>query len=224
MRKKIIIVALYSLFIAVISALSTTAYFHAFVLNKNEQSAQDLLTSISADKIANSVIKEGEDIIEILSYGCHYCAANEENVQQLEKRLTTGKKLVRLHISYEDQSGLGRYAPVFATLDAMGIEAKYRESAYQAVNKQSIDLGDTTQLNAWLKSNEINQDEYNKARQSPAVNKKLEYMTQVTRDYKISVTPTFIIAKKWVAIQDRAFPNFADQLLSLLNTDSAVEL
>jgi thiol:disulfide interchange protein DsbA len=223
MRKKIIIVALYSLFIAVISALSTTAYFHAFVLNKNEQSAQDLLTSISADKIANSVIKEGEDIIEILSYGCHYCAANEENVQQLEKRLTTGKKLVRLHISYEDQSGLGRYAPVFATLDAMGIEAKYRESAYQAVNKQSIDLGDTTQLNAWLKSNEINQDEYNKARQSPAVNKKLEYMTQVTRDYKISVTPTFIIAKKWVAIQDRAFPNFADQLLSLLNTDSAVE-
>ena len=223
MRKKIISVTLYTIFIAVISALITTAYFHQFVLNKNEQSSQDLLTSLSTDNVTNSIIEDGQDIIEILSYGCHYCASNEENIQQLEKRLPAGKKLVRLHVSYDDQSGLGRYAAVFATLDAMGVEAKYRDSAYQAVNKDNIDLGDVAQLTAWLKSNKINLAEYNKARQSPVVKEKLAYMTQVTRDYNITVTPTFIVAKKWVAIQDRSFPEFADQLLSLLNTDRPLE-
>ena len=223
MRKKIIFVFLYSLFIVVISALITTAYFHVFVLNKNEQTPQNLLISIGADEVTNSVIKEGQDIVEIISYGCHYCASNEGNIQQLEKRLSAGKKLVRLHISYDDHSGLGRYAPVFSTLEAMGIEAKYRNSAYQAVNKEGIDLGDTAQLNLWLKSNKINHAEYNKMRQSPAVKEKLEYMAKVTREYNISVTPTFIVAKKWVAIQDRPFPDFSDQLLSLLNTDTPLE-
>lgn len=223
MRKKIIIVSLYTLIIAVISALITTAYFHAFILNKNNQTPQDLLTSISTDKVNSSIIYDGQDIIEILSYGCHYCASNEENIQQLEKRLPAGKKLVRLHISYEDQSGLGRYAPVFATLDVMGIETQYRDSAYQAVNKNDIDLGDAAQLKVWLENNKINLAEYNKVRQSPAVRDKLAYMTRVTRDYNINVTPTFIVAKKWVAIQDRSFPDFADQLLSLLNTDGPME-
>jgi len=223
MRKKIIIVALYTVFIAIISALITTAYFHAFVLNQSEQIPQDSLTSLSTDKVTNSVIKDGQDIIEILSYGCHYCASNEDNVEQLEKRLPAGKKLVRLHISYDDQSGLGRYAAVFATLDVMGIEAKYRHSAYQAVNKDNIDLGDVSQLNAWLKKNNINEEVYNKTRQSAEVKQQLDYMTQITRDYNINVTPAFIVAKKWVAIQDREFPDFANQLLSLLNNDRPLE-
>jgi len=223
MRKKIIIVALYTVFIAIISALITTAYFHAFVLNQSEQIPQDSLTSLSTDKVTNSVIKDGQDIIEILSYGCHYCASNEDNVEQLEKRLPAGKKLVRLHISYDDQSGLGRYAAVFATLDAMGIEAKYRHSAYQAVNKNNIDLGDVSKLNLWLKQNNISAEEYNKTRQSAEVKQQLEYMTQITRDYNINVTPAFIVAKKWVAIQDREFPDFSEQLLSLLNNDRPLE-
>ncbi|MRT04117.1 DsbA family protein [Ewingella americana] len=223
MRKKITIAALYTVFIAVISAFVTTAYFHAFVLNKNEQNPQELLTSVSTDKVTNSIIADGQDIIEFLSYGCHYCASNEENVEKLEKRLPAGKKLVRLHVSYEDQGGLGRYAAVFATLDAMGIEARYRDSAYRAVNKDDIDLGDATQLNGWLKSNNIDTEEYNTVRQSAAVEQKLAYMTQVTRDYKVNATPVFIVSKKWIALQDREFPEFSDQLLSLLNNDSPLE-
>ncbi|CRX73462.1 hypothetical protein [Yersinia enterocolitica] len=70
----------YTLLVILISSLITTAYFHYFVLN---QDAQESLFSVSSSDIENSPIKDDNSIIEIFSYGCHYCAINEENVSQL---------------------------------------------------------------------------------------------------------------------------------------------
>ncbi len=48
-------------------------------------------------------------------------------------------------------------------------------------------------------------------------------MTKVSGHYKIKATPTFIVNKKWMAVQDRDFPEFADHLLSLLQHDKPLE-
>lgn len=223
MRKKIIYVLAYTVFVAVISALITTGWFHYFILNQNVQAAQTDLVSLSTDQVASSVIKDGDDIVEIFSYGCHFCALHEKDIQELEKRLPAGKKLVHLHMSLDSQGGLARYAPVFATLQVMGIETEHRESAYKAVMKDNIDLGDKTQLDQWLKANNIDLAQYDKVSQSQDVKELLRYMTRVTQQYNINATPTFIVSKKWVAVQSRPFPAFSDQLLSLLENDKPLE-
>lgn len=214
---------IYTVFVAVVSALITTAWFHTFVLNQASDDGQQVLTSISADKLKKSPIADGEDIIEIFSYGCHYCAINEKNVEALEKQMPAGKKLVRLHFSLDNQGGLARYAPVFATLQVMGIEEAHRQSAYDAVMKNHVDLGDATQRDLWLEQNKIDVATYRKVSQSAEVKTLLDYMTRVTQYYDINATPTFIVDKKWVAIQDRDFPSFSEKLLSILKTGKAPE-
>ncbi|WP_432372477.1 DsbA family protein [Pantoea allii] len=223
MKNRISYVLAYTVFVAVISALITTAWFHTFVLNQNSDAEQQVLTSLSTDKLDKSPIADGDDIIEIFSYGCHYCEINEKNVDELEKRMPPGKKLVRLHLSLDSQAGLARYAPVFATLEVMGIEEAHRQSAYDAVMKDKIDLSDATQRDAWLEKNKINVAEYHKVSQSADVKARLDYMTRVSQYYDINATPTFIVAKKWMAIQDRDFPAFSDKLLSILETGKAPE-
>lgn len=222
MKNRIILLLVYTVFIAVISALITTAWFHAFVLN-NKNNQQQALVSFSPQAVLNSPVDNGEDIIEIFSYGCHYCAANEKHVDELEKRLPAGKKLVRLHFYLNNEGGLSRFAPVFATLETMGIEKAWRNSAYDAVIKHKIDLGDPQKRDAWLALNNINVAEYHKVSRSAAVKQRLEYMAKVTQYYNVTATPAFIVAKRWVALQDSDFAVFSDKLLSLLETDKAPE-
>jgi thiol:disulfide interchange protein DsbA len=221
MKKRILPILAYTVFVAVISALITTAWIHYFVLNQTSGNEQPVLTSVTPDKLLKSPIANGQDIIEIFSYGCHYCALNEKNVDLLEKRMPAGKKLVRIHFSLDNQGGLARFATVFATLQVMGIEEAHRASAYDAVLKDHIDLGDPQKRDVWLVENKINVDEYNKVSQSAKVKELLNYMTHVTQYYNINVTPAFIVAKKWVAIQDRDFPSFSNRLLSILESDQA---
>ncbi|NQS85842.1 DsbA family protein [Pantoea allii] len=223
MKNRISYVLAYTVFVAVISAVITTAWFHIFVLNQTSSAEQQVLTSLSTEKLDKSPIADGDDIIEIFSYGCHYCEINEKNVDELEKRMPAGKKLVRLHLSLDSQAGLARYAPVFATLEVMGIEEAHRQSAYDAVMKDKIDLSDATQRDAWLEKNKINVADYHKVSQSADVKARLDYMTRVSQYYDINATPTFIVAKKWMAIQDRDFPAFSDKLLSILETGKAPE-
>ncbi|MDC7861924.1 DsbA family protein [Pantoea ananatis] len=223
MKKRITNVLAYTVFVAAVSALITTAWFRTFVLNQSSGAEQQVLTSLSSEKLNKTPIADGDDIIEIFSYGCHYCEINEKNVEALEKRMPAGKKLVRVHLSLDSQVGLARYAPVFATLEEMGIEETYRQSAYDAVMKDKTDLGDPTMRDAWLKANQIDLAEYHKVSQSAEVKTRLDYMTRVSQYYDINATPTFIVAKKWVAIQDRDFPAFSDKLLSILATGKVPE-
>ncbi|WP_186378213.1 DsbA family protein [Yersinia rochesterensis] len=210
----------YTLLVILISSLITTAYFHYFVLNQDEQ---ETLLAVSSSEVENSPIKDDKTIIEIFSYGCHYCAINEENVTQLENRMPEGTRFVRLHISSDKTTGLGRFAPIFATLSVMGIEPQHRQSAYKAVLEDNIDLSDNSQLETWLKANDIDVAKYQQVSQSAEVKELLAYMTAVTAHYKIDATPTFIVGKKWIALQDRQFPEFSDHLLSLLEHDKALE-
>lgn len=214
----------YTFAIIIISSLITTAYFHYFVLgNAAVENEEPALQFVSAEQVKNSPIKNKNTIIEVISYGCHYCAVNENNVAELEARMPEGTRLVRIHLSNEQHSGLASYAPVYATLSVMGIEDKYRESAFKAVLKQKRDLADEAQLKKWLSDNGIDARAYAAASTSEDVKALLDYMTSVSRYYTLRATPTFIVAKKWLATQDRDFPEFSDQLLSLLEHDKPLE-
>ncbi|OMQ20376.1 DsbA family protein [Serratia oryzae] len=225
MFKKPLYLIAYTLFVIVISSLITTAYFHYFILNQSsgDGAEQTSLQAVSAQEVQNSPIKDDNSIIELFSYACHYCSINEENVDKLEARMPQGSKLIRLHVNGDQMGAFSHSAPLFATLTVMGIEPKYRESAYKAVIKDKIDLSNTQSRDRWLQDNGIDLIAYTKASQSQQVKDMLNYMTEVSKYYKINATPTFIVNKKWLAQQDREFPEFIDKLLSLLQHDKPLE-
>lgn len=223
MFKKPFYLFAYTLLVIIISSLITTAYFHYFVLNQNSGPEQQALTMLGEDDIKNSPINKDNTIIEIFSYGCHYCALNDEDVSKMEARMPAGTQFVRLHIANLNNDGLASFAPLFATLTVMGIESQHRASAYDAIIKQKIDLTNPGIRDQWLTKNGIDIEAYNKASQTPQVAELLSYMTKVSGYYKIKATPTFIVNKKWLALQDREFPEFADHLLSLLQHDKPLE-
>ncbi|ENT4822690.1 TPA: DsbA family protein [Citrobacter farmeri] len=217
---KSITIISYSLFLIVISSLITVLCYHIFVFNTfaTDDSQTQAFREVSAAQIADSPIKEARSIIEVMSYGCHYCAANEENLAEFSRTLPPGSSFTSIHITSEN-SGLAAYAPIFATLEEMGIEKKVRDSAYNAVITRNVDLADEKALNAWLGKNNIDADKFKTLRQSDAVKNRLSMMAAITAHYDINATPMFIINKRYVVAQDSEFPQFAQRMLQLLKED-----
>jgi thiol:disulfide interchange protein DsbA len=120
-----------------------------------------------------------------------------------------------IHITAE-RNGLAVYAPVFATLEVMGVERQLRDQAYNSVMTRGINLADSELLDVWLKKNDIDVVKYHQIRQSKAVADRLEYMAKITELYDINATPLFIVNKKYVVAKDRQFPEFADYMRQLL--------
>ena len=167
---------------------------------------------------ANSPIKNERSIIEVMSYGCHYCAANEENLAEFSRTLPPDSTFTSIHIAGED-NGLAAYAPLFATLEVMGIEKQIRDSAYNAIITRNVDLTDEKKLNGWLVKNNIDVVKFNTFRLSKAVKERLSEMAAITAYYDINATPMFIINKRYVVAQDREFPAFAQRIRELLEED-----
>lgn len=205
--KRITIIS-YSLCLIVISSLMTVLCYHIFVFNTfaTDNSQTQSFREVSAEQIAQSPIKDVHSIIEVMSYGCHYCAANEENLAEFSRTLPPGSSFTAIHITSED-SGLAAYAPIFATLEEMGIEKNVRDSAYNAVITRNVDLTDEKALNAWLVKNNIDVDKFNTLRQSDAVKNRLSTMAAITAHYDINATPMFIINKRYVVAQTVNFLN-----------------
>ncbi|CAO98060.1 Thiol:disulfide interchange protein DsbA [Erwinia tasmaniensis Et1/99] len=221
MKFKPIAIVGYSLFLVVTSSLITVLYYHLFVFNTfaGDNSQTQSLREVSREQVVSSPIKEDHSIIEVMSYGCHYCAANEEDLAKFSRSLPAGSVFKTIHIA-GGGSGLAAYAPIFATLTEMGVEEQYRDSAYNAIIARNIDLNNENALVSWLKKNDIDVEKYQSVRQSDAVKQRIDDMADITRHYAINATPMFIINKRYVVAQDRDFPEFAQRMQKLLKKDN----
>ncbi|AUY16451.1 MULTISPECIES: DsbA family protein [Serratia] len=216
MYKRPLLFISYTLVIIFASSFLTAFYFKHYVM---QPPVAESLSFIAPEKIEQSPLQDDNTIVEVFSYACHYCEVNESGVAELEKSLPAGAKLVRLHLSDDSQAGMAAFAPLFATLTVMGIEAQHRPAAYRAIIKENLNLADDKQLSAWLTANGIDEAAYQQARESERVKELLAYMTAVSRYYQVNATPSFIVNRKWLALQDREFSAFSRQLLSLLQHD-----
>ena len=146
----------YTFLVALISSLITVLCYHIFVFNTfaSDSSEPSALREIDSAIVASSPIKHDSSIIEVMSYGCHYCASNEEDIEKFAASLPAESTFEVIHITAE-RNGLAIYAPVFATLEVMGIERQMRDQAFNAVMTRGVNLADDEALNGWLKKNNI---------------------------------------------------------------------
>lgn len=142
----------YTFLVALISSLITVLCYHIFVFNtfSLDSSQPSALREIDSATVASSPIKNEKSIIEVMSYGCHYCASNEEEIEKFAATLPADSAFDVIHITAE-RNGLAIYAPVFATLEVMGLERQMRDRAFNAVLTRGINLADDDALNGWLK-------------------------------------------------------------------------
>lgn len=218
MRFKPITITLYTIFVIIVSSLMTVLFYHIFVFNTfSNNSAEDAsFIEFNTEQVLLSPIKENNSIIEVLSYGCHYCSVIHNNMNQFEKSLPEDVTFKAIHLTMNNGVGLAAYAPIFATLEEMGVESQLRQNLYNAVINDKLDLANKDVLNSWLKQNEIDVERYIQVSQSQSIQERLNNMAQITQYYQITGTPAFIINKRYVVYQDRDFPEFTAYLLELL--------
>ena len=218
-RFKPITITLYTLFVIIASSLMTVLFYHIFVFNSfsNNENQDSSFIEFTDQQVQLSPIKEDNSIIEVLSYGCHYCAVNDENVNQFTKTLPEDVTFKVVHLNTGNGAGLAAYAPIFATLEEMGIESNFRTKLYNAVINNKIELTKTDILEKWLKEQGIDTAEYTNVSQSQAVQARLIHLADITQYYQISGTPAFIINKRYVVYQDRDFPEFTAYMIELLD-------
>ncbi|EPL9569288.1 DsbA family protein [Providencia rettgeri] len=218
MHFKPITITIYTIFVAVISSLMTVLFYHIFIFNSFSNSNVDdsSFVEFNTAQVLSSPIKEDNSIIEIFSYGCHYCALSHDNMAKFEKELPEGVTFKAIHLAMDNNLGLAAYAPIFATLEEMGVEAKLRQELYNSVINEKLDLTKKDILDTWLKQHDIDPVKYFEVSQSSAVKDRIKYMAEVTQYYQITGTPAFIINKRYVVYQDRDFPEFSAYMLELL--------
>ncbi|OAT52356.1 MULTISPECIES: thiol:disulfide interchange protein DsbA/DsbL [Providencia] len=217
-RFKPITIIIYTLFVIITSSLMTVLFYHIFVFNtfSNNDIQDSSFIEFNNEQVLSSPIKESNSIIEIFSYGCHYCAISDKNVSQFAKNLPEGTTFKAIHLNTKNGDGLAAYAVVFATLEEMGIESQFRSSLYDSVINNKIELTKKEVLKDWLKQHNIDTKVYFEISQSSAVKERLKYMTEITNYYQITGTPAFIINKRYVVYQDRDFPEFTAYMIELL--------
>ncbi|WP_075181473.1 DsbA family protein [Pantoea sp. 1.19] len=207
----------YSLVLIIVSSLATILCYHLFVFNtfSDANSPSATFRELNDAEVKNSPISEDNTIIEVLSLGCHYCAVNADKLQDFARTLPANARFQVIHLT-QDGRGLSAWAPLFATLEVMGIEERFRDSAWHAIITRSSDLNDPQTLQRWLADHHIDEAAFQQARHSDAVRARLQYMADVTRFYRIDATPMFIINKRYVVAQDSDFAAFAARMRQLL--------
>lgn len=218
MNFKPITITIYTVLVAVISSLMTVLFYHIFIFNtfSNNNLDDSSFVEFTNAQVLSSPIKQDNSIIEIFSYGCHYCALTHENMIKFETALPEGITFKAIHLAMDNNLGLAAYAPIFATLDEMGVEAKLRQELYNSVINEKLDLTKKDILDAWLKQHDIDPVKYFEVSQSSAVKERIKYMADITQYYQITGTPAFIINKRYVVYQDRDFPEFSAYMLELM--------
>lgn len=215
---------LYSLALILISTLISVycvQYFTKASVRELTNEQPDLI-KFEDNRLTLSPAKDTDSVIEIFSYECHFCAVHEKDIQALPSMLPAGKRLIQIHMS-RPGTKFSTTDTLFATLTVMGVEKNYREKIYEAVLKEKIDFADERVRDTWLQDNGINVEAFHKVSGSAETAELLKYMRDLTGFYKIMATPTFIINKKWVALQDRPYPEFNQQILSLVEKDRPLE-
>lgn len=105
----------YTFLVALISSLITVLCYHIFVFNtfSLDSSQPSALREIDSATVASNPIKNEKSIIEVMSYGCHYCASNEEEIEKFAATLPADSAFDVIHITAEETAWpfMRRFSP-----------------------------------------------------------------------------------------------------------------
>ena len=203
-----------SLFIVVVLAMSATVAISAHAQPQNKQGNRDVVKLNLPQPVEN----DGKiEVLEFFAYGCPHCAALEPKLEAWSKKLPTDVKIKRVPGAAAIR-GIDS-APIFYTLEAMGLQEKLQQKIFDAANVQNVILGNPATLNSWLEKQGVDLKKYAEVQKSFSIQNKIARARKMSVDYQIDSVPTVVVNGRFAATTPPG-PSGPDQLF--LNVDKLI--
>ncbi len=131
------------------------------------------------------------EVLEFFAYGCIHCAALEPRLADWSAKLPPDVKVKRVPATYPSR-GIDS-APIFYTLEAMGVLEKLHQKLFDAANVENVMLGNPATLNKWLEKQGVDPKKYEEMMRSFSVQTKVNRARKINSDYRIESTPSLAV-------------------------------
>ncbi len=155
------------------------------------------------------------EVVEFFAYGCIHCANLEPRLVEWVARQPADVKVKRVPAAFAVR-GIDS-APIFYTLEAMGLQEKLHQKLFDAANLENVMLGNPATLNKWLEKQGVDTKKYEEMQRSFSVQNKVNRAKRMSADYKLPGTPALAVNGRFLVEQvagaDRLFAH-VDQLVA----------
>lgn len=137
------------------------------------------------------------EVLEFFQYGCGHCFDFEPAMHAWKMRNKAKDVEFRYVPTVWDESRVPQ-AKIYYTLEALGLVDQFHDKIYEAVHEKRLKIWDRDILRTWVAQQPgIDAKKFDEAYESFAVNSKVQRAAQLTKAYRISGTPTVIVAGKY---------------------------
>ncbi len=153
------------------------------------------------------------EVLEFFAYGCIHCANLEPRLAEWMARQPADVKVKRVPAAFAVR-GIDS-APIFYTLEAMGLQEKLHQKLFDAANLENVMLGNAATLNKWLEKQGVDPKKYEEMQRSFSVQNKINRARRMSSDYKVQSTPAVAVNGRFLLEggSEQLFAN-VDQLLA----------
>jgi thiol:disulfide interchange protein DsbA len=153
------------------------------------------------------------EVLEFFAYGCIHCANLEPRLAEWMARQPADVKVKRVPAAFAVR-GIDS-APIFYTIEAMGLQEKLHQKLFDAANLENVMLGNPSTLNKWLEKQGVDPKKYEEMQRSFSVQNKINRARRMSSDYQVQSTPAVAVNGRFLLEggSDRLFAN-VDKLLA----------
>ena len=141
------------------------------------------------------------EVLEFFWYGCPHCYHMEPVLNAWVKGLPKDVVFKRVPGA---QGGWASLAQVFYTIEAMGLVDQLHTKVFEAIHRDSINLGNKKLRDEWLAKQGVDVAKYNDVEKSFSVMTRLQRAKQLGEVYKIDSVPQIIVNGKFLVNAETA--------------------
>jgi thiol:disulfide interchange protein DsbA len=137
------------------------------------------------------------EVLEFFQYSCGHCYDLEPNLSAWKKRAP--KDVAFRYVPTVWDESRKPQARLFYTLEALGLLDSLHDKVYEAIHERQLKLySDRAALDRWVAAQPgLDAKKFAETYDSFGVNNKVERAAQLTRNYRITGTPTVIVNGKY---------------------------
>jgi thiol:disulfide interchange protein DsbA len=137
------------------------------------------------------------EVVEVFWYACSHCFAIEPRIEAwIKKGRPAYVDFVRVPATWNEV--LKTHARVFYTAELLGKLPQLHEEIFREINLKGDRMETPEKIEAFFVSHGVSKADFQKAFASFAVESKVRRAEDLNRRYKITGTPTFVVAGKYV--------------------------
>ena len=153
------------------------------------------------------------EVVEVFWYACGHCYLLEPRLEAWDRKgRPANAQLVRLPATWNNT--LKTHARLFYTMELLG-KQNLNPEIWREINVKGNRLDTPAAIEAFFTSRGVSKADFNKAFAGFAVDSKIMKAEDLNRRYKITATPTVVVAGKYVT--DIGMAGGEEQLFQVIN-------